>query len=143
MLGRFARAIAGGVAVAIVLQEGLWLALDPIDPVRSLHLQWTLGPRGEGWAVPLIASWLIGGSAGGLMAALVGRGRWYGHAVGALLCASAWLLLSLAWQDSGAAALLALTPGLGAAIGAGLAGRLLPTAGDAATGGVDTLRAAP
>jgi hypothetical protein len=141
MFARVVRALASGIAVGIVLQESVWLALDPIDPLRSLHVEWTRGPQGDGWLVPLIAAWLIGGGAGGLMAALVGRNRWLAHAVGALLCASAGLLLTLAWPDAGAAKWLALTPALGAAAGAAMAGYVL--ADDEHGGGerVATLRA--
>jgi hypothetical protein len=142
MFSRFARALAAGLAVGIVLQEGIWLALGAIDPTRSLHLEWTLGPLGEGWVVPMIASWLIGGTAAGLMAALVGGSRWHGHAAGALLCGSAGLLLTLAWPEAGLARLMALMPALGATLGAGLAGRLLPESPGRSAATADTLRAA-
>jgi len=126
MIARFTRALAAGVVIAMVLQESVWWGMDRIDPARSLNAAFVLGPLGRGWPVPLAVSWLLGGLAGGMMATLVGGSRWHGHALGLVLGPAAAVLLHLAWRDTGAFLLLALTPVLATALGAGLAGRALP-----------------
>lgn len=125
----------------MILQEGIWAGFSAIDPDASLnHGLITAAIEGRILA-PLLFSWIVGGAAGGLMAALVGRGAAAGHATGVLLSVSAWVLCRLAWPEAGALLAIAAAPSLGAALGTGAARRILADDGPAsARSGIATLR---
>ncbi len=125
MVERFARSLAAGCLVGVVVQEALWTGLGMLDPAGSLNRALVSGPQqGSIWG-PLLAAWLTGGFAAALMATLVGRSRWSGYGAGALMSLSAWCLCRLAWPESGALSAVAATPLLGAALGTGIALRVL------------------
>lgn len=131
MIKRHIQALAAGIAVGIVLQESVWTGLDWVDPTRSLNEALVSGPHAPGLMVPLLFTWLLGGFAGGLMGALVGRHRAHGIVVGVLLAASACSIAVLAWPDAGALLVLAAAPLPAAIVAAGLADRVLPRRSEA------------
>jgi len=140
MLARFARSLAAGCAVGVVVQEALWAGLGMADPDGSLNRALVAGPQTDGIWFPLLTSWLLGGATAGLMATLVGRRQSSGHLAGALMSVSALVLCRLAWPESGALVAVCLTPSLGAALGSGLGQRVVSSdAARPAQGGVDTL----
>lgn len=121
MITRQIRALAAGTCIAVIVQESIWLALDAIDPLQSLNDVLAAAPLSEGWLVPLLLAWAGGGIFGGLMATLVGRSRYTGHAAGVVLSASAALLAWRALPDAAGFLAVAATPAIGTAIGTGLA----------------------
>lgn len=125
MLERFARSLAAGCAVGVIVQEALWAGLGMADPDGSLNRALVAGPQTDGVWFPLLTSWLIGGAAAGLMATLVGRRRASGHSAGGLMSISAFAVCRLAWPESGALVAVCLTPSLGAALGSGLGQRIV------------------
>lgn len=141
MMERWTRAVAAGTAVGVILQEGIWAGFSAIDPGASLNHGLVAADGEARVLLPLLFSWIVGGAAGGLMAALVGRGAAAGHAAGALLSLSALVLCGLAWPEAGALLTIAAAPSLGAAFGAGAGRRILTDDGAApARPGVVTLR---
>jgi hypothetical protein len=119
-LARPVIAVVAGTVVGVLIQELLWILLDSLIPSIELNAALIHGHDSGTLLLALAASWLAGGFSGGLMAGLVGRGRWAAYVAGALLSLGAWLLLWLAWAEGSSAWWLALTPGLGA-IGGGWA----------------------
>lgn len=117
MIKRQVQAIAAGICIAVIVQESAWIGLDLLDPTRSLNQALTQAPLANGWLVPMLVAWLVGGGFGGLMATLVGRNRFVGHAAGLLLSGSALLLAALSLPDAGLFLVVASTPSLGAALG--------------------------
>ncbi|MEX0914462.1 MAG: hypothetical protein WDZ60_01095, partial [Wenzhouxiangellaceae bacterium] len=116
--------------VAIIVQESIWIGLDLLDPARALNRQLAEAPLADGWLTPLLVAWLVGGVFGGLMATLVGRSRYSGHAAGLLLSSSALLIAAISLPGAGALLVIAATPSLGAAFGAGIGVSLLDGEGD-------------
>ena len=120
MVRRQIQAVAAGICIAVIIQESIWIALDLLNPADSLNQALADAPLSDGWLVPLLLAWLLGGAFGGLMATLVGGSRYSGHAAGALLSASAVLLAWISLPDAGAFLAVAATPSIGATIGTGL-----------------------
>lgn len=125
MIKRQAQALAGGICVAIIVQESIWIGLDLLDPARALNQQLAEAPLADGWLAPLLVAWLVGGVFGGLMATLVGRSRYSGHAAGLLLSGSALLIAAISLPGAGALLVIAATPSLGAAPGSWIGACLL------------------
>lgn len=121
-------AVAAGTVIGIVIQELTWILLDALTPSVKLYTALAQTSGSKTLLLALVLSWLIGGFCGGLMAGLVGRGRWTAYLCGALLCIAATLLLWFAWAAAPAVWTLGLIPGLGALLGGGLAQLLLHTA---------------
>lgn len=117
MFKRQIRAVPAGICVAVIVQESIWTGLDLVDPELSLNQALANAPLAEGWLAPLLLAWLVGGAFGGLMATLVGRNRFTGHAAGLLLSGSALLITALALPDAGGFLAIAGTPSVGAALG--------------------------
>lgn len=128
-LARPVIAVVAGTVVGVLIQELVWILLDALTPSIELNGALAHGHEGRQLLLALTTSWLAGGFSGGLMAGLIGRGRWAAYASGLLLCLGAWLLLWLAWADASNAWWLALTPGLGAIGGGWAAQALLRSAG--------------
>lgn len=131
-LARPVIAVVAGTVVGVLIQELIWILLDALMPSVALNAALTHGHDSRNLLLALASSWLAGGFSGGLMAGLVGRGRWAAYASGLLLCLGAWLLLWLAWAGGSGAWWLALTPGLGAIGGGWVAQALLHSARRAA-----------
>ena len=129
MVKRQLQAVAAGICIAIIAQESTWIAFDVLDPARSLNDALAEAPLSNGWLAPLLLSWALGGVLGGLMATLVGQSRFSGYATGLSLSASALALLWICLPGAGGFLAVALTPGIGAALGAWL-GLLLERAAD-------------
>lgn len=123
-LARPVIAVAAGTVVGVLIQELVWVLLDSLTPLIKLNAALAHGGDSMILLRALALSWLAGGFSGGLMAGLVGRGRWAAYASGLLLCLGAWLLLWLAWADGASAWWLALMPGV-SAIGGGWAAQSL------------------
>mgnify|MGYP006431856901 CR=1 FL=1 len=121
MITRQIQALAAGTCIAVIVQESIWIALDLLDPRQSLNDVLGAAPLSDGWLVPLLLAWIGGGLFGGLMATLVGRSRYTGHAAGLLLSASAALLAWHALPGAGGFLVVAATPAIGTAIGTSLA----------------------
>ena len=124
-LARPVIAVAAGTVIGVLIQELTWILLDALTPSIQLNGALFLGSGGSLLLAALILSWLVGGFGGGLMAGLVGRGRWAAYLSGILLCAAASLMLWFAWAGAPGAWTLALTPALGALFGGWLARLLL------------------
>lgn len=125
MIKRQVQALAGGICVAIIVQESIWIGLDLLDPAHALNRQLAEAPLADGWLTPLLVAWLVGGVFGGLMSTLIGRSRYSGHAAGLLLSGSALLVAAISLPGAGPLLVIAATPSLGAALGAGIGVSLL------------------
>lgn len=110
-------ALALGICIAVIVQESTWMAFDVLDPTQSLNTVLANAPLSDGWLVPLLLAWAVGGVFGGLMATLVGGSRSSGHATGLLLTASAALLAWISLPGAGGFLAISATPSLGAALG--------------------------
>lgn len=117
MIKRQVQALAAGICIAVIVQESAWIAFDVLDPRQSLNVALADAPLSEGWLAPLLLAWVVGGFFGGLMATLVGRNRFSGHATGLLLSASAAILAWIALPGAGGFLAVAATPSIGAALG--------------------------
>jgi len=117
MIKRQVQALAAGICVAVIVQESTWMALDLLDPTQSLNDALADAPLSDGWLVPLLLAWIAGGVFGGLMATLVGRSRFSGHATGLLLSASAAVLIWISLPGAGGFLAIAATPSIGSALG--------------------------
>ena len=124
MITRQLQALAAGTCIAVIVQESIWIALDLLDPRQSLNDVLGAAPLSDGWLVPLLLAWIGGGLFGGLMATLVGRSRYTGHAAGLLLSASAALLAWHSLPGAGGFLIVAAAPFIGTATGTGLALKL-------------------
>lgn len=145
MIKRQVQALAAGVCIGIVVQESAWTGLDLLDPGASLNRLMIEAPLDGGqpapslWSLnlplfgPLFGAWLLGGTLGGLMATLVGRHRFSGHAAGVLLSASAAMIAYFAWPLAGPFVAVAVMPSVGAALGTGLGLRLLDSGDERTT----------
>lgn len=124
MINRQVQALAAGICIALIVQESTWIAFDALDPTQSLNHALFEAPLSEGWLAPLLLAWAMGGFFGGLMATLVGGSRLSGHATGLLLSASAAALAWISLPGAGGFLVIAATPGVGSALGAGMGLRL-------------------
>lgn len=141
MIKRQVQALAAGIGIAMVVQESAWIALDMLDPRESLNEALVAAPLSDGWLVPLLLTWAAGGFFGGLMATLVGRRRFSGHATGLLLSGSAALLAWIALPGAGGFLAVAATPTIGAALGTWLGlGLVDEQSGQSMASSVVTLR---
>ena len=124
MIKRQVQALAAGICIAIIVQESTWIAFDALDPTQSLNHALAEAPLSDGWLLPLLLAWAVGGFFGGLMATLVGRSRLSGHATGLLLAASAALLAWISLPGAGGFLVIAATPVFGSTLGTWLGYRL-------------------
>lgn len=125
MIKRQVQALAAGICIAVIVQESTWIAIDLLDPAQSLNDALAAAPLTEGWLAPLLLAWAIGGLFGGLMATLVGRSRFSGHATGVLLSCSAAALAWISLPGAGGFLVVAATPSAGAALGTWLGSGLI------------------
>jgi uncharacterized protein (DUF697 family) len=117
MIKRQIQALAAGICIAVIVQESTWVALDVLDPTQSLNDALAEAPLSDGWLIPLVLAWAMGGVFGGLMATLVGRSRLSGLATGLLLSASAAVLAWISLPGAGGFLAIAATPSIGSALG--------------------------
>lgn len=117
------KALAAGIAVGVVLIEGLCQALTAFTPLPPMCPP---GPDGTGalHILPLALIWLTGSVAAGTMAAGMTRRRPTGWITGAALCIPLALIVVLLDVTGGELAIVALPLFAGGA-GAELAGRLI------------------
>lgn len=125
MIKRQVQALAAGICIAMIIQESTWIAVDVLDPTQSLNHALVEAPLSDGWLLPLLLAWAVGGFFGGLMATLVGRSRLSGHATGLLLSASAAVLAWISLPGAGGFLVIATTPAFGCAPGTWLGYRLV------------------
>jgi len=119
------RAVAGGLAIAVIVVEALLAGLQVFTGGAHAHAALAAGtalPPAEFLAV--CAIWLLGGILGGTLAAAMTGWRAVGWLVGILLAMPLGLLLLLAGLPWGLAGIAAL-PLAGALTGAALAHRAM------------------
>lgn len=112
-----------GLTLGTVIQEALRSAVDSFVMLGSLGERLVGGPDTVGPSVILILmiTSLLGGVVAGLVAALLSRGRWTAILTGVLLAAPSVAMAAIVLDGGALAAIHAVPPVSGAALGAWLA----------------------
>ncbi|MBY6204363.1 hypothetical protein [Halomonas denitrificans] len=112
-----------GLVLGVALQETLRTAIDAFVLLGQLGPRLVAGPERIGPTVLLILmlTALLGGAVAGLVTALLSGGRRTAIAAGVLLAVPAVALAAIALEGSALAALHAVPPVCGSALGARLA----------------------
>ena len=119
-LGNRPAALLVGLALGIAMQEAARTAIDAFVMLGTLGDRLLAGPGavGTGLILMLMLTTLLGGAVAGLVTALLCRGRRTAVAGGVLLAAPAVALAAIVLDGSPLAALHAVPPVCGAALGA-------------------------
>lgn len=119
-----ANALAIGLFVGIVLPECGLTAIDHFVIDGDLNQALASGQPGAGLLIMTIGAWLAGGLLAGLVATLVSGSRTTGVVAGSLMMVPALALALFAAPDDTLASVWTISPLVGAAAGAWLAGRV-------------------
>lgn len=118
-------AVTAGLAVAVVMLEALLAGIAVLAPELDLDARIHAGQNLPGTArLILIGAWVIASGLGGLMATAISSSRTVGCIAGVLLMAPALVIGVFSGMPEAFVSALGVSPLVGAALGAWLAGVL-------------------